>query len=528
MSSTRWRGLPIVMLVLVIGAVFCRVPAGDFQVWDDRDMVWGNARLVPPEVGKALEFWTTPCRRLYTPMSYTVWSAVAAAENRAAGEQLTPGAFHVLSVVLHMLAAMFVFLLLRELTGAVWPAWAGAALFAVHPLQVEAVAWIAPTNGVLCGVFVTLALWQYVLYAKSPGGGGRHLTVAGAAYLAALLSKPTGVVTPLIAAAIDLWVLRRPLRKVVWPVGAALLMGAPMMVITRLTQPAPALADMSWMERLFVAADATGFYIQKLFVPVGLTADYERTPHWLMAHPWSAWPGLALVAGGVLVFGIGRKLAWLRGALAIVPAALAPVLGLAPFDFQYYSTVADRYMYLPMIGAGLGFAMLLQRCNRKAAVVLAAAGLSGLAALSFAQTGVWRNTGTLTARQLAFDPHNSTGHKLRAEWLSSQNERADAEKEFRAAIAALQAEGRDGEGGVWYGLGNLLLREGRFSEAIEIYRQALPRMSADQLPLGHNNLGIALYRTGELDSAREEFRAALSLDPNLNQARQNLSRLGGS
>jgi tetratricopeptide (TPR) repeat protein len=520
----RRTALPIFLLVLAIWAVYLRVASADFIMWDDRYMLWDNPRLVPPSWTKTAELWTTPCLKLYTPVSYTLWSAVAALENQPPGATLTPGPFHVLSILLHSVAAAFLFLLLRELTGGGRAAWAGAMLFAIHPIQVEAVAWIAPTNGLVCGAFGMLALWQYVLHAKS--SKCIHLTIAAVAYSAALLSKPTAVVLPLIAAVIDLWMIRRPLRAIAAPILAALIMATPILVITRRVQPSPDVPATSVLQRLFVAADAIGFYVQKLLYPAHFAADYERTPHWLLGHPGAfAWGGLVIAAGGGLLC-ISRRFLWLRAPLAIFPAALLPVLGLTPFDFQAYSTVADRYMYLPMIGAAMLLSLFLQRCRPVAGAAITAALLMILAPLSFAQTLAWQDTGTLTAQQLRYDPQSSTGHKMRAEWLSSTNHPAEAETEFRAAIAAIEAEGRHGEGGVWYGYGNLLLREKRYSEAIEIYCRGLPRMADDQKPLVHNNLGIALFETGNLEAARAEFVTALSLDPNLRQARQNLARLG--
>jgi protein O-mannosyl-transferase len=524
MSATRRTALPIFLLVLSIWAVFFRLASANFLMWDDRDMLWNNPRLVPPSLAKTAGFWTTPCLKLYTPMSYTMWAAGVALENRPPGATLTPGPFHVLSILLHTAAAVFLFLLLRELTGTVWPAWAGAMLFAIHPLQVEPVAWIAPMNGLLCGAFGLAALWQYVVYAKSTSGGARHLTFAALLYAAALLSKPTAVVLPLIAAVLQFFTTRRSAI----PILIGLAMAIPIMVVTRIVQPLPSLPHVSAGGRILVAIDAIGFYFTKLVWPVGLTADYERTPTWVLAHLSAIWPGVAVVAGGLLLALAGKRTRWIWAPLIIVPAALLPVLGLTPFDFQYYSTVADRYMYLPMIGIALIFTLALQKCGRFPGAAIAAAVLIVLCVLSFQQTEVWQDTGTLTAQQLRFDPKSSTGHKHRAEWLAGKNMTEAAEDEFRAAIAALESEGRTGEGGVWYGYGNLLLKLKRYPEAIAIYQQGLPRMSDDQKPLGHNNLGIALFQMGDRDAARQEFITALSLDPNLNQAKQNLARIGSN
>ena len=267
-------------------------------------------------------------------------------------------------------------------------------------------------------------------------------------------------------------------------------------------------------------------FLVKLIAPLGLRIDYERTPQWLMDHPWAAWPGLAiLLPAAMAVF--GRRTAWLRGPLLIVPLGLLPVLGFTPFDFQAYSTVADRYMYIPMLGVALFAALLMDKAKgHLIAWTLAGIVLALLAARSGDEMRVWRNTQTLAGQQLALDPDSATGHKILAAWLSAQHQDADAEREFHAAITALNQQPSP-DGATWYDYGNLLLRQERYDEAIAEYEIAIPRLAISKRVLALNNLGIALYRTGDAAEARRQFETALQLRPDDRQARENLEMLNG-
>lgn len=503
--------LPIALLLIAIFLVFFQTAKADFVGWDDPLMVWQNPGLNPPSWSKTGEFWRRPASKLYTPLAYTIWSAVAAAEHRPEGQILNPAPFHVLNLLLHMAASVLAFLLLRQLVEQTWAAWAGAMLFAIHPLQVEPVAWVAGMNNLLYGALGLAALWQYVLYAKNRGHARRHLVLAALFYSASLLAKPTAVVVPLIAAALDLWVLRRPLKGVVKPIGVAMVMAIPIAIVARFAQPPDPLivAPPIWA-RGWVAIDAIGFYVGKLLVPINLALDYERTPRWLMAHPGAAWPGVVAVIAAIIAWvAIPRA----RAGVAIVPLGLLPVLGLTPFEFQDLSTVGDRYMYLPMLGAALLVAMAMSRAKRLWAWVGAGAVFVLLGMTSFHQAAIWHDTDSLAAHQLAFDPDSATGHKILGLRLFYSHPQ-EAEAHFRAAIDRVNRDGTPGNGIIWIEYGNLLWQEGRSDEAAEVYQEAIPRMPPENRAMAYDNLGLAYEKLGDPAQARQQFQMALSFDPN--------------
>jgi hypothetical protein len=275
-----------------------------------------------------------------------------------------------------------------------WPAFAGATLFAIHPIQVEAVAWVTGMRDLLAGLFAVLALWQYTRAAE-----GRRACWVGAAvaFAAALLSKPAAVVLPVMAMAIDVWVVGRPWRKALVPAAIGLACFAlPTLLVTHLAQSSDVPTPGPAINRLWVAGESLTFYVRKVLWPAHLSLDYGRRPGKVLGHAWVyaelVVPILLLVAAWV-----GRRrwpLMWVAVVLFFV--ALLPTSGLVPFNFQYFSTVTDHYAYLAMLGAALAAAALLARLQpTPAAWPIAGLVLLVLAVRSFAQTGYWRDNATV-------------------------------------------------------------------------------------------------------------------------------------
>ena len=460
-------GVPLAVALVTV-VVFGRLVWCGFTEWDDPSTIRDNRRLAPPSWTAVRFYWTTVGEQtpgqLYTPVTYTVWSAVAAACG------IRPMAFHGANVLLHATAAVMAYGLLRRLFGNPWAAAAGALAFALHPVQVESVGWASGTKDVLCGLFSIAALWAYVAavqagaesrsstpaagrpgptvpmgtlaYAAEPGGGRstRRILylVATSWFLLAMLAKPTAIVVPLMAAVIDRMLLGRPWRTVaawLWP--WAVLM-VPCGLWTRAAQPAPWASPVPAWTRPLVATDAVAFYLGKLVWPAHLGVDYGRRPTVAFASGalWWTW---------VVPAGVVAVVAWRRsrgaaaaGLLFLLP--LAPVSGLVPFDMQFYSTVADHYLYLPMLGVAVGVAMVLSRearwhgfptpvvtggepapqiggrsdvsgmdgmpVRRWVAATSVATVLAALAVRSVVQEPVWQDTAKLFQHALAVNPRS--------------------------------------------------------------------------------------------------------------------------
>ncbi|TMA33978.1 MAG: tetratricopeptide repeat protein [Deltaproteobacteria bacterium] len=331
-----------------------------------------------------------------------------------------PAAFHAVNAVLHALDAVLVYVLLRLLTGAIWPSAIAAALFALHPLRVESVAWVSGRKDVLSAAFGFSALIAYVRFAAR----GSRRAYAGALVLtvAALLSKATWVSLPGLFLLLDYWPLRRTSRGLGRLLAEKIPFFAAAAALTLVTAAYQegnriTLEQIPFADRLVHAFAACAWYLAKTLWPVGLAPHY---PHPYLATsggaPWTgaqlALAALALAALTALAVRFARRGYPLVGWLWFV-GTLLPVLGFAQYGTQ---GMADRYTHLPHVGLFAaavfgGWELLVPRLGsplaRGSAVAAVAAALLALGSASFVQTRVWRDAETLFAHSLRVTPHNA-------------------------------------------------------------------------------------------------------------------------
>ncbi len=451
---------------------------------DDELHVTENARLLPPSLSGAAWFWVHPYGGMYIPVSYDFWMAEAQlAGGGATGAELDAQVFRVGSLALHIAAACCVFLLLRRWLGSDLQAFAGALAFELHPLQVESVAWISETRGLLAAVLGFAALWIH-----SGGRSGLRACVGCLLFAFAMLAKPSAAAIPLIALVADRLVLERGWREsltrlVPWFATVVVLS----LVAKRLQPDAILDAVVGWVQRPWIAADAAAFYLRKLALPLALVPDHGRTPARVLAGTPAPAIAAALLIAGLLALRLpGRR--WIRTALLIFLAGLAPVLGLVPFAHQEISTVASRFAYLAMLGPALGFG----RCAgwlqvRRAGVVLLVP-LAACAVLSFRQARTWINVRTAFERNLALQPASHQSHALLGKLAVSEGDLDGAYEHFSAALR-LGPDPHEAE----LELGNVRFRQGRLDEAAAHYRTALAS-AAGYLPAQRNLARVAILQ----------------------------------
>jgi tetratricopeptide (TPR) repeat protein len=501
---------PIPALTVLIPLVFSHVSFGQFLHWDDFTLVVNNPFLNPPRLESFAHFWTRPHEHLYTPLAYTIWAILAKIFPLAS---LPATAFHLLNVILHIVATVLTFLLLQRLTKKTLAALIGAAIFAVHPLQVEPVAWISGMNNVLAGVFSIAAILAYVSHAQSdsPKRAKLFYIAATLCLLLALLSKPTAVVVPLLAAAIDLLILRREARKISLAIAPWIVLAAIFAIIARFAQP-PVQAQ-PLLFRGVVALDSLAFYISKLIWPVNLCVDYGRTPTWLASQSlrYFSWI-LPLVVILAATWSYRRWRFGLAGVVIFV-MALVPVLGLTPFDFQQYSTVADRYAYLAMLGAALIVAGVIARWP--AAIPIAAIAVIALAIESSILSVNWISTRSLVQRTETINPQSLMANRGFAALLLDEGRPIQAEAFARRAV-----EFHPDSPDALKNLAAVLVARGQLPSAVEQYRRVLSLRPDDVA--AHYSLAGALAQMGQLDQALSEARIAVRIDPDDAQAHLNL------
>jgi hypothetical protein len=339
--------------------------------------------------------------------------------------------------------------LLGNWNGAFW----GACVFSLHPLQVESVAWASETKGLLAallGFLAILILQRHRTGAVNPKAealacelragdstaGNKRLcyALASGCFLLALLSKPSAVAIPLIVIAIDKLWWQVPWRRTLAVSAPWLVVAAAFVLVTRGAQAVslPAFSP-PWWARLLIAGDTIAFYLAKLVWPWRLGFDYGRDPQTVLNGDWVY--AACLIPAALALLAAGRsRLRPFGTALAIFLAGMSPVLGLTSFAFQKYSTVADRYMYIPMLGAAFWVAWLMtqhgsQRIWRALSFLL----LGMLALQSVRQISVWHDTLTLAAHGLQVNPISTPANCFYGTSLKGAGKYAEAVKYFSQA-----------------------------------------------------------------------------------------------
>lgn len=513
-------------LALLVVLVFGRNVGHDILNWDDRFHLHDNARLAPGEPGRFSHFWRDQHGDLYIPISYNAYALqVGLSESLRGGpalDTLDPRIFHSVSILLHAITVLLVFVTLRRLVDSPHAAAIGAALFAVHPLQVETVAWISEQRGQLALLFSCLATLLYIHAAQGSASLSRRLrwwAPATVAFALALLSKPSAAAAPLVVIAIDLFILRSDWRRTLMMTAPWLALAAGAALLTSALQDAEQhkAAAALWIRPL-VALDALGFYLWKLFVPIGLAPDHGRTPEFVAAMGWRQfyWAIPIALAGALVVV---KRLRPCFGPFAVYAAGVAPVLGLVSFHHQEISTVADRYAALALLGPAIGAAMLLDRSSDKArrpwkmgATLL----LVALAALSFRQSAHWRDDITLFTHNIEVNPRSGLAHNNIGFALLERDRPREAIAHFDAAleIDANTAHARTNLGMAHRDLGDLDAAAGHL-------RAALDSRPHDRRAL--NALGVIAAQRGNLAESERLLQRAIEADPESADAHANLA-----
>jgi tetratricopeptide (TPR) repeat protein len=537
-SSKRGRGVSACAALLIIAtlAVFWRVTHQDFVHWDDHGHVFANPYLQRLDAANLLHFWKEPYEHLYIPLSYMAFALLCAISRMPHHDPsvtvietlYNPHVFHTANLILHTLNVLLVFAILRRLlnkTGSTAPALLGALLFGVHPLQVESVAWISELRGQLSSAFCLGTIYAYVAAVqKSP----TRPSACAAYWLAfiltvlGLLCKPSIITAGLLLVILDRWMLGREWRAVLASAAPWLVLAVPFTLLTQHAQPVSGdWAGAVW-QRPFVAGDALAFYLTKLFVPVNLAIEYGRRPDNVLKHTWAYLTWLAPASIALLIFLARKNRPWLVVGGLMSLAVLLPVLGLVPFAYQVYSTVADRYIYIAMLGPALmvawGLQEALSRGYGKAAIGAASVAVAALAVLTVQQLRYWDNSAALFGHAIRINP-NSYG--LRTNYgisLDDVGRFDEAVAQYRAATK-IMPDFPD----AYQDMGVSLQHEGKADEAMDCFRQAIA-IDPDY-ELGHAAIGLTLLTEGRPADALPELALAAKLAP---ADAQNLAHYGAA
>ncbi|CAN5562624.1 tetratricopeptide repeat protein [soil metagenome] len=503
----------VIAAIVIIAAIWISLwPAlkCGFTVRDDNHTVAQNPDLKPPSINGVLRYWKWPAWGLYTPVTYTVWAGVALLSPQPAlpgqSYELNPMHFHATNLIVHTLAALVIWLVLKRLFDSNWAACAGALLFALHPVQIDSVAWVSGLKDVLAGFFAVTAIWQYLISAdESIDASDRkvHYALCIVATCAAVLSKVSAAMLPGILLLIDWLLLRRPPRQILRGVIPVFLFCLPTMIGARFIQHPESLIAF-WQRPILVLFTLT-FYAMKVAWPAALAPDWGLPPQvaikvsWI----WACW--IIPLAVAIVLFIVRRRRPELAAGVLIFVVSILPVLGFLPFGYQIDSTVAEHYLYLAMFGAALAAAGTLARTRSPLAWAAAAIVLVALGIRSHQQTWHWRDTFTLFTHNANLTPNNWRPRNHIGLGLMERKDLKGAEEQFRRSIAIEPTH-------VNYGnLAGIRLAQGDIREAIEDREQAVA-LKPD-LALTHAQLAEVYLRADRPADAEASARRALDLAP---------------
>lgn len=541
-------------LLLAAVTIFMYQPAwnGGF-IWDDDDYVTNNELLTAPD-GLRRIWFSLDSPSQYFPLVYTTFRI----EHALWG--LNPSGYHWINLLLHVANALLVWRALVRLK--VPGAWLAGAIFALHPVHVESVAWITERKNVLMGFFFLLTLLAWIAFlderTKRPW---RFYGLALILYVLALSAKTTACTLP-AALLLILWLQKKPINKRrLSQVVPFLILGIGMGLLAvwweRYHQGTRgALFALGPIERILIASRAVWFYLSKLIWPSNLTFIY---PKWNIspAHPLDyVWLLAGVVLCAVIYFArryVGRGV---EVAAAFFVATLSPVLGFIMLYTFRYTFVADHYQYLASIGpialASAGVATLAGTFKRSRPLILSAAGCVTvtLALLTWRQAAMYADIEALWRTTLKENPECWMAHNNLGIALFRKGDTDDAIAHYRTTLEmqpdfwdaeynlgiALLSKGQVDEAiahcsnavriapndpDAQVALGNALLQKERIDDAIVHYQKALS--IRPEYFLAHHSLGHAFLEKGEIDAAISHCRAALLIQSENADAHTNLA-----
>lgn len=517
------------VLAAAVLIVYWQVQYYDFIDFDDNIYIIENTQLQSGLTYKGLTWaFTTTHTTNWHPLT---WLSLMF-DYELYG--LNPAGYHWTNIVFHLVNTVLLFLFLKRVTGEAAKSAFVAALFAIHPLNVESVAWVAERKNVLSTFFWILTMLAYVLYVEVPGFVRYALIVIS--FALGLTTKPVLVTLPFVLLLLDYWPLNR------FPSGTAVGRGAgsrwsgisplvyekiPLFLLScasciitfcvaKSGGAVRSLATFPFDVRMANASVSYMRYLEKMVWPQNLAIFY---PYEGIIIPWKVVVSCLLIAVfTAFVFSASRRFRYLPVGWLWYLGTMVPVIGLVQVGFH---AMADRYAYIPLIGIFLivswGIADILERFHVRKALIMLSVGVIVvlLSVFSWRQVQHWQNSVTIFQHALNVTKRNYQAHQGMGNVFLN---RGDFNGAIGQYIEALRFKPDHAE--AMNNLGMVLMYQGRFAEAMKQYQEAL-RIKPNQAKV-HNNIGVLLAKQGNVEGAIAQFREALRDDPDFAGARRNL------
>jgi len=532
-STIRCEGVICLFLIIATLAVYWQVGNHEFVDFDDNGYVTENRHvqsgLTPDSV-----IWA------FTSTHACNWHPLTWLSHMLDCQiyGLSPGGHHFTNVILHILNSILLFLIFRRMTGALWKSAFIAALFALHPLHVESVAWVAERKDVLSTFFWMLTMGVYVFYTERPGIKIYLITVL--LFALGLMAKPMLVTLPFVLLLLDYWPLGRfkfrqqestvsnstkkfSNSNLVWEKTPFFVLAAVSSIVTFFVQQGGGAVRSFDVLPLFIrvsnALVSYISYIGNMFWPYHLAVLY---PHNSVLAGWKiAGACLLLVFVSFMAVRTMKQFPYILVGWLWYLGTLVPVIGLVQVGSQ---AMADRYTYIPLIGLFVmiawGVPDFLERWQYRRTILAISAGciLSVLTMVTWMQLQYWQNSISLFEHTLNVTTDNFVMHNNMGLALQEQGKTDEAIAHYTEALL-IQPNYVD----VHNNLGIVLVKQGKVDEAIGHYAKAL-RIKPDYSE-AHYNLGIALQKQGKINRAIAHFNRAIKIQPDYAKAHNNLGNI---
>jgi tetratricopeptide (TPR) repeat protein len=534
-TNRRWLSISVcIFLAALTWIVFGQTLRYQFVNYDDQNYVYENAKITSGLSTAGLA-WA------FTHVHAQNWHPLTTISHMLDCQLygLQAGGHHLTSVLLHTLAVILLFLVLREMTGALWQSAFVAAVFAIHPLHVESVVWVAERKDVLSAVFFMLTLLAYARYVRAPSVG-RYLSVA-LLFALGLMSKPMLVTLPCVLLLLDYWPLNRSQTSDVRRHKAGfesatlekqsfarlILEKIPLVALSIISSGLTLFAQkqaIGWIEqlplawRLNNAAISYALYVWQMLWPMKLAVFYphpeNRLPMWEIIL---ALAGLIAVTAGV--FALRKRHPYLVTGWLWFLVMLVPVIGVVQVGWQGR---ADRYTYLSQIGLYIlvTWAVVdLSASWRRQREILGAGGAIIIAVFSWRasiQTSFWNNSETLWTHTLAVTSDNDVAQNNLGIILLAHGKLNEAISRFQAAVNL-----RPENGPAHDNLAKAFLQKGQVADAMVHYRKLL-EIQPENVE-ARNILGTVLIQQGQVREALEQWQETLAIQPENGNAKSNLA-----
>lgn len=541
-TDNKFAVVLCVLLAVVIWGIFGQTLQHEFVDYDDDVYVYENR---PVSDGLSLQgiSWA------FTQFHGSNWHPLTWLSHMLDCQLygLDPGGHHLTNVLLHATVAILLFLVLRGMTGALGRSAMVAAVFAIHPLRVESVAWVAERKDLLSGLFFMLTLWMYTQYLARPSSRTRYLSML-LLFALGLMSKPMLVTLPWVLLLLDYWPLNRfPVSGVHGPDGSgkrqalsrsstldspmsmqpvwwlivekiplfALSIASCAITVLAETTSMMSIEKLSFPARIGNAMVSYTAYLGQMVYPVGLAVLYPLVKTGI---PLVIFSMVLLVAISVVVFVWRREFPYLLTGWFWYLGMMVPVIGVVQVGLQ---ARADRYTYLPQIGLILllTWAFVDMSARWRHGRLLCGAAATAIMAIlivcAWIQTSYWQNSQLLWTHALACTSQNSIAHNNLGNTFQGQGKIVEAIEQYHQVLRIKPDDAQ-----AHYNLGTALKEQGKVAEAIEQYNQTL-RIKPGYAD-AHYNLGLALLQQGKTVEAIEHYHHALQIKPDYAEALSNL------